>query len=165
MLHCLIALLLLASTAAAATVREELARSAVAELDGGRADLDDLEGHTVVVNFWAEWCAPCRRELPVLDAWFDEFEGRAVRFVPISIDRDRGKASRWAERLGLELPLYHDGPDGLASELDLPALPITYVIDPSGETVFTSTGSDDAALASLRAAIARTLDAAEGAAR
>ena len=146
-------MLLAPPTAGAVDVAPLLAAHELVTLDGEDAVLGPLRGETVVVNFWAEWCAPCRRELPVLDAWHREFVGLDVLFVPISIDRDRRKAQRWAERLGLELPLFHDGPDGLASTLDLPALPITYVIDPRGRTVFTSTGSDAAALAELEQAI------------
>lgn len=143
----------LAPSASADLVRDALEGHDLRTLDGESVRLDDLDGHTVVVNFWAEWCAPCRRELPVLDGWHRELAGRDVVFVPVSIDRERGKALRLAERLDLELPLYHDGPSGLAATIDLPALPITYVIDASGRTVFTSKGSDDRALEALHAAI------------
>jgi thiol-disulfide isomerase/thioredoxin len=137
-------------------VRGALENHRLRTLDGEVASLDDLDGRTVVVNFWAEWCAPCRRELPVLDAWHTELDGRDVTFVAISIDREARRARRLAEDLGLDLPLYHDGPEGLAATLDLPALPITYVVDPDGRTVHVSTGSDAEDLDSLRDAIVAT---------
>lgn len=152
------ALILLTIALGATTVRADVVRDAIDgyvlhTLDGTPVSLDALEGRTVVVNFWAEWCGPCRRELPVLDAWHHELEGRDVVFAAISIDRDPKKAQRLADRLELELPLYHDGPDDLAATLDLPALPITYVIGPDGRTVFTSTGSDHETMDQLHSAI------------
>lgn len=151
---CTILLLLaLAPAAAAESVRDVLEGHELKTLDGTPVAIDDLAGRTVVVNFWAEWCAPCQRELPVLDRWHRDLDADEVVFVAISIDRQRRKAERLADRLGLDLPLYHDGPDGLAATLDLPALPITYVIDAEGRTVFTSEGSDPEALDALHAAI------------
>jgi len=143
----------LAAGARADVVREAIDGYSLHTLEGESVTLDDLEGRTVVVNFWAEWCGPCRRELPVLDAWNQELVGRDVVFAAISIDRDAKKAARLADRLDLSLPLYHDGPDDLAATLDLPSLPITYVVGPDGRTVFTSNGSDPETMDALHAAI------------
>jgi hypothetical protein len=78
-------------------------------------------------------------------------EGRAVEFVAISIDSDRKKALRFVQRSGLSLPFYHDQPDGLAKALALPYLPCTYVIDRSGNTVFSTTGAGEEQMDRLRA--------------
>ena len=148
-----------APPAAGRPVAEILLAHELHDLEGRPVDLASLEGHTVVLNFWAEWCAPCRRELPVFDAWNAQWEDRGVRFVAVSIDREARRARRMAEEMGLSLPLYHDGPEGLAATLDLPALPTTYLIDADGETVHVSRGSSDEALEGLRRAIEAQLSA------
>jgi len=151
-----VALLVVAVSVRADDVRGLLEGHPLRTLGGESVTLDELDGRTVVVNFWAEWCAPCREELPVLDGWYAELADHDVRFVAISIDREARRARDLAEDLGLRLPLYHDGPEGLAADLDLPALPITYVVDPNGLTVHTSTGSAEADLEALHDAIVAT---------
>jgi thiol-disulfide isomerase/thioredoxin len=136
-------------------------RKTTLELAGGdEVSFDALRGHVVVVNFWASWCKPCRKELPVLQQWRDELAGRGVAFVTVSVDEDPRKADRFLEHQGLSLPVVHDGPEGLAKKLDLPHLPCTYVLDPKGQVVFTSRGSDDAALDEVHATVRALLDAA-----
>lgn len=152
---CGLALVVAPEPALAGSVRDALAGHALRDLSGEPVDLAALEGHAVVLNFWAEWCAPCRRELPVFDRWNDELAATGVRFVAVSIDREARKAKRMADTMGLRLPLFHDGPDGLASALDLPALPTTYLLAADGTTVYVSSGSSDEALAELRQAIDR----------
>jgi thiol-disulfide isomerase/thioredoxin len=137
-----------------------LATHSLQTLEGEKADLGRLEGSVVVLNFWAEWCKPCRKELPVLDEWYRELSGRGVKFVAVSIGREARKARRMARSLDLEMPLYHDGPDGLAATIDLPHLPITYVIDGRGQTIAVANGSKESELARLRSAIESALPAA-----
>ena len=141
------------SAAHADPVRDALAARSLHDLAGEAIEVDGLFTGPVVVNFWAEWCAPCRRELPVLDSWYDELASKGVQIVAISIDSRRERAERLARQLDLSMPLYHDGPEGLARQIDLPGLPVTYVLDAGGKVTHLSTGSDADALAALRAAI------------
>jgi thiol-disulfide isomerase/thioredoxin len=110
--------------------------------DGQEVSFESLRGRVVVVNFWASWCKPCRKELPVLQQWHDELRDREVEFLAISVDHDAGKMERFVRREGLTLPVVHDGPHGLAKRLDLPYLPCTYVLDQNGKVALVSEGSD-----------------------
>jgi thiol-disulfide isomerase/thioredoxin len=140
-------------TSAAADASSALRQHCLHDLHGEELDLSDLSGRIVVVNFWASWCKPCRTELPVFDAWHREIPADEVAFAAISIDQDVRKARRFVEREGLQLPVYHDGSDGLARELDLPYLPCTYLIDQAGRVVLVSSGATEEKLAELRRAI------------
>ncbi len=127
-----------------------LSGATVDALDGTSVSINEMRGDVVLVNFWATWCKPCRKELPVLEAWRRELEGHNVQFMAISIDNDRKKVERFVKKHAPSLPIYHDGPDGLAQELDIPYLPCTYVLDAQGNVALVSPGADEASLNEIR---------------
>jgi thiol-disulfide isomerase/thioredoxin len=137
----------------------ELRSGVVRSLDGKSLAFASLQGEVVIVNFWASWCGPCRRELPRLDALQASLGAGGARVVAISIDEEPRNAARFARSLALTLPVYHDGPGGLARRLDLPAVPYTIVLNREGAVAFTTTGSDERALDAI-ASSARHLMAA-----
>ncbi|HUV97726.1 MAG TPA: TlpA disulfide reductase family protein, partial [Acidobacteriaceae bacterium] len=71
------------------------------DLQGQTQQLSSLRGQIVVVNFWATWCAPCRQELPRLSQLAQQWAGKEVWFVAVSIDnrKDQGKIGPIVQRL------------------------------------------------------------------
>ena len=82
----------------AATLKQALREHTLRGLDGKTMTLDALRGEVVVVNFWASWCTPCRRELARLDALNTEIARRGGRVVAISVDEEIENARRFAAR-------------------------------------------------------------------
>jgi len=142
--------------------RESLATHSLATLDGKTATLAAYRGDVVVVNFWASWCAPCRRELPLLDQWSSAWTGHGARVIAISIDKDARKAKAFADEMSLKLTVLHDGPDGLARTLDIPSVPYTLLLDRDGNIVGEVKGSAESEVAALKAKVESML-AARGA--
>lgn len=129
----------------------------VAQL-GGPTGVVALDGHTAVVNLWASWCAPCLRELPLLDQLAARLDGSA-RVVAVSVDTTWGPASGVVARLGLRLPVAHDPTAALPRQLQSPGLPVTYVLDAQREvrrTIAHALDADD--IADLEAYV-RTMEA------
>ncbi len=133
----------------AAAMRRALASHVLTGVDGRRLPLASLQGEVVVLNFWASWCRPCRHELPALDRLNASLAGRGARVLAVSIDEDLRNVTRFVESNGLTLPVYHDGPDGLARDLALQHIPCTLVLDRDGNVVWTTSGSDAGALDAL----------------
>jgi len=133
--------------------------------DGSKLTLEQYEGRVVVVNFWASWCIECKKELPVLQSWDQAWSDDEVAFVAVSVDLERRKAERFIHRAKLDLPFYHDGINGLARALDLPALPCTYVLAPDGSLAVINQGTSDEELAQLKSKIEALKPAANTARR
>jgi thiol-disulfide isomerase/thioredoxin len=126
-----------------------LGQHAFKTLDGESLTLASLRGQVVVLNFWASWCAPCRKELPALDALQASIAGQGGRVLAISIDNDLQNVARFRKAHALKLPIVLDGPDGLARALDLKYIPYTVVLNREGSVVAISNGTDDHAVAQV----------------
>lgn len=104
-------------------------------LAGDSLRLSDLRGQTVLLNFWATWCAPCLEEIPELIALHDELSPHGFTVVGISIDPEGADlVGPFSEDLGITYPLPLDT-DGSVAEAygGVWALPTTYVIDAEGQ--------------------------------
>ena len=102
-------------------------------LGGERVDAATYgEGGVLVINVWADWCAPCRREQPMLVDLARRYESRGVRFLGINYQDDRDAARAWVEEFGVPYPSLFDPWGHTAAKLGFPALPDTYVIDEDG---------------------------------
>lgn len=105
-------------------------------LEGPALSAADFRGHILVVNVWATWCDPCRREQPALQRLSEEYADRGVRFLGINFQDDEAKARRWVERFGVGYPSLQDPSGGFADDLGFIGLPDTYVVDSSGTIRF-----------------------------
>ncbi|MFD2578681.1 TlpA disulfide reductase family protein [Novosphingobium colocasiae] len=72
-------------------------------IDGANLDLSAADRKVVVVNYWATWCAPCRVEMPMLDAAYARFHGEAVEMIGIALDSGASRDKNQTRRPG-QLP-------------------------------------------------------------
>lgn len=102
--------------------------------DGKSIPMSSFGDRTLVINFWASWCAPCVKELPDLQAMAAEIDGEKYRVMLVSVDANPDQASRMLDDLNISLPAYIDPNMVLASEVfELTGFPETLIITPSGE--------------------------------
>lgn len=109
---------------------------------GQRLSLDAFKGRTVLLNLWATWCAPCRKEMPSLDRLQAKMGGPEFQVVALSIDRGGLAPVRaFFGELGLEhLAIYLDPPNASTQALNVVGIPTTLLIDGEGREVGRATG-------------------------
>lgn len=90
----------------------------------------------LVINYWAEWCAPCRKEIPELNRVHSELQDKGVRVLGVNYDQLQGAALLAdSQLLGIEFPVLSVDP---AQRFNLPAvqgLPATYIVNAQGRLV------------------------------
>jgi cytochrome c biogenesis protein CcmG/thiol:disulfide interchange protein DsbE len=119
-------------------------------LVGHRVTLDSLRGDVAIVNFWASWCDPCRREAPELARYGRELPD-GVRLVGVNWDDARGSARAFIKRYGWRFPNLRDGSDEVGARFGLTGLPATFVIDRKGNIAETLHGPQTVAAISAAA--------------
>jgi thiol-disulfide isomerase/thioredoxin len=134
------------------------------ENDGGEGRLSDYRGKWVLLNFWATWCAPCRKEMPMLAELQSEFGGDTFEVVTLATGRNspQGIVKFFAETGIDNLPRHQDPKQSVAREMAVFGLPITVIIDPDGHEVARLRGDADWASDSAKAIIAALLETPQG---
>jgi cytochrome c biogenesis protein CcmG/thiol:disulfide interchange protein DsbE len=126
-------------------------------LDGrGELSLASLSGKTVVLNFWASWCGPCKDETPLLQRGWGRWKGKNVVFVGVDVKDFRGDARSFLRRYGVTYPNIYDGKGSLVGRYGVTGFPETYFIDSRGRIRYRIAGPV-ADAADLDAGIRRAL--------
>jgi cytochrome c biogenesis protein CcmG/thiol:disulfide interchange protein DsbE len=101
------------------------------DLDGRAGKLSDYVGKIVVVNFWASWCPPCRKEIPALVQISKEYASRGVVVLGVAMDEGGlNGVRRFLQEVDVTYPVVI--PDGSSSLSSVRGLPTTWLIDKQG---------------------------------
>jgi thiol-disulfide isomerase/thioredoxin len=118
---------------AGAKVGDRAADFSLQALDGSKVKLSDLKGSVVVIDFWASWCVPCKKELPALDALARRYDGKNIVILAVNIDKDRANAEKLLAQVKVSALKILLDPDGrVAGAYDVPTMPSSYIIDAKG---------------------------------
>ena len=103
----------------------------VERLGGGPIAMTSLRGRDVLVNVWATWCGPCRREMPALER-LSKAEGQRLLIVAIDQGEDPATVGSYAKRFGVSFPVAVDDGQTVGTVLHLIGLPSSFFVDRAG---------------------------------
>lgn len=114
--------------------RREHINFTLSGLDGQKWTLRDLSGKVVLVNFWATWCPPCRKEMPDLDALYKKYKDQGFVVLAIS-DEQPAAVQAFLEKHKVSYPILLDPGDVVHKRFDVMGIPKSYLYDRDGKLV------------------------------
>jgi len=106
----------------------------LSDLNGRPWTLKDLKGKVVLLNFWATWCPPCRKEMPDLESLYQQFEAQGLLVLGVS-DDDPDKVREFVQKQGTTYPVLLDPGSRVNHLLQIEGIPKTFVFDREGKIV------------------------------
>jgi thiol-disulfide isomerase/thioredoxin len=148
-------------TAASPVIPLTLPAFSLANLEGKSTPIATWHDRSLILNFWATWCAPCRHEIPLLQALMREWSGKGVEVVGIAVDH-ADNVTAFAHQLKIDYPLLVGEQDALdvAGSLGFaaPVFPFTVFTDRRGEVVTLYVGELHRPQAELILGVVQDLD-------
>lgn len=115
----------------------------LADPDGKRYRLSDYAGKVLVVNFWATWCPPCRKEMPSMQSLWNQLQPEGVELIAIDFGESANDVTAFAATTGIELPLLLDPTGAVVHQFEAGGLPATYIVDKQGRLAYKAAGERD----------------------
>jgi peroxiredoxin len=128
----------------------------------GHVSLADFAPQLVVLNFWATWCTPCTAEMPALEALWQQYRGRGLVVLGVSVDRGAPRAllEPYVKSHRLTFPILLDPDLDTAASWRVTSLPATFIVKAGGEVAGVAAGARDWNSAEMRALLETLLPAA-----
>jgi len=101
------------------------------------------EGEVVLLNFWATWCPPCRKEMPSMQALYEKFKGQGLNIVAVSVDAEVSTVQEFVQKNGLTFQILHDGQGEIAHQYGVFRYPETFIIGRNGKVRMFKVGAFD----------------------
>jgi len=101
-------------------------------LDGQTVSLGNLRGKSVLINFWATWCSPCRSEMPYIQEIYEEWVDKELVVLAINIGESSSKAEEFMQSYNLSFTVLLDTKQDIAQKYNIQYIPTTFFIDKDG---------------------------------
>jgi thiol-disulfide isomerase/thioredoxin len=138
--------------------------SLVGAMEPAAAQLPEAFGpvnaKVIWVDFWASWCAPCRRSFPWMNAMHERYAGEGLEIIAVNVDKERALADEFLGETPAEFRLHFDPSGGLAESFGVQAMPSSFMLDADGNVLATHYGFKLADTEEYEHAIRAALDEA-----
>jgi peroxiredoxin len=100
---------------------------------GENLNLTEQRGQIIVINFWASWCGPCRKEMPILESLHSKYNSLGVSVWGVNVEQENQAGKDFLADLNLSFPIFFDSSNKIAADYQVEAMPTTVIIDRNGQ--------------------------------
>jgi len=109
-------------------------------LDGEFVSLSDFKGKVVMINFWATWCPPCRKEMPSMQRAWEQYQKNDIMMLAVHIGGDVDEIWSFVSEYNLDFPVLIDGNSKVSNAWPILGIPTSFVIDKQGKIAYRAIG-------------------------
>jgi peroxiredoxin len=113
---------------------------ALSNLDDEPVTLAQYRGKVVIVNFWATWCPPCRKEMPSMQRAWQELQENDVMMLAVHVGGNADQVWQFVSEYDLDFPILIDDTSRVSRSWPMRGLPTTFVIAPDGKIAYMAIG-------------------------
>ncbi|WP_250461358.1 TlpA family protein disulfide reductase [Microbulbifer litoralis] len=128
-----LACLSLALLAQLSTAAEPSPDFTLASNKGDNLRLAEQRGDVIMLNFWASWCGPCRKEMPLLDELHARYEAAGFQVWGVNVDAERADAEQMLAKIPVDFPVLFDSSSNVSKQFGVDAMPSSVFIDRDGK--------------------------------
>ena len=110
------------------------------DMDGVSHQLSDYKGKTVIINFWATWCPPCREEMPSMERAWNKIKDQNIVMFAINVGEDEDTIFTFLGDYPVSFTILLDTSGTMIDQWPVQGLPTTFVISPNGKLVYRAIG-------------------------
>ncbi len=124
------------------------------DMDGVKHNIRDYRGKPVIINFWATWCPPCRRELPSMNHAWKKIKDEGIVMLAVNVGEDEDTIFTFMADYPIDFTVLLDSSGEVSAKWPVVGLPTTFVLDKEGRLVYRAIGGrewdDDSLLEKVR---------------
>ena len=141
---CVVALTLVFSASVSYAASEKLSGKAanftLKSRSGKNIKLSELRGNVIMLNFWASWCGPCRKEMPLLEKIHKKYKRLGFTLLGINVEENTSAAKKYLKDVKVSFPILFDKTNKTSKLYNVSAMPTTILIDRNGNKRFIHKG-------------------------
>ena len=107
---------------------------------GTNIKLSEHRGQVIMINFWASWCAPCRKEMPLLEELYQRYKDGGFTLLGVNVEEDSSAAKDLLKEIQVSFPILFDNQNAVSQLYKVEAMPSTVIVDRDGNMRFVHKG-------------------------
>lgn len=113
------------------------------DMQGNTHSLKDYKGNIVLVQFWATYCTPCRKEMPTMNNLIKKMQGKPFKIVTVNMAESREEVADFLQQVPVDFPVLLDADGSTVGQWKVFAAPANFILDKQGNIIFTLFGAID----------------------